>query len=214
MNTQESSLNELKEIRNLMERSSRFLSLSGLSGISAGIVAILGVLAAWYRISLHKPQNIFSFYSGKIGYDLPDGATFFIADAVIVLILAVGLAFWFTTRRTRKKGLKMWTNTSRRLLISLMIPLITGGIFCYILLLYKLVFLIASATLIFYGLALLNAGKYTLPEIQWLGISEIVLGLVACIAAGSGLLFWCIGFGILHIIYGSLMYFRYESGNR
>ena len=213
MNKKESPYNELKEIRELMERSSRFLSLSGLSGISAGLVAILGVVAAWYRISLNKPQNIYTFYRGKIAYDLPDGTAFFITDAVVVLILAIGLAFLFTTLRTRKKGLKMWTRTSRRLLLSLMIPLITGGIFCYILLLYKLIFLIAPATLIFYGLALLNAGKYTLPEIQWLGVSEIVLGLVSSFTVGSGLLFWCIGFGFLHIIYGAVMYFRYEAGN-
>jgi hypothetical protein len=65
--------------------------------------------------------------------------------------------------------------------------------------------------LIFYGLALLNASKYTLKEIRYLGMSEICLGLIASAWVQFGIVFWGIGFGMLHIIYGTFMYFKYEK---
>jgi hypothetical protein len=97
------------------------------------------------------------------------------------------------------------------MIINLSIPLVAGGLYCLILLNYGWFGMIAPTTLIFYGLALLNASKYTLEEIRWLGISEIVLGLIGCFFIGYGITLWVLGFGILHIIYGLVMYVRYES---
>ena len=91
-----------------------------------------------------------------------------------------------------------------------MIPLITGGLFCLALLYHGLAGLVAPATLVFYGLALVNASKYTLHDIRNVGYCEIVLGLASLFFLGYGLEVWVIGFGILHIIYGSLMYWKYE----
>jgi hypothetical protein len=135
-------------------------------------------------------------------------------DAIVILVCALGLAIFFTTRKAKRKGLKVWTRPTRLMLYNLTIPLAAGGAFCTILLYQHLIFLIAPASLIFYGLALLNASKYTLPEIQWLGISEVIIGLIACLLTGYGLLFWTLGFGVLHIFYGAIMYFRYEAGNK
>ena len=64
--------------------------------------------------------------------------------------------------------------------------------------------------LIFYGLALINSSKYTFFEIRYLGIAEIVLGLIASVFVSSGLILWAAGFGLLHIIYGIIMYYKYE----
>ncbi|MGE5429024.1 MAG: hypothetical protein ACM3O8_14110, partial [Methylococcaceae bacterium] len=66
------------------------------------------------------------------------------------------------------------------------------------------------AMLIFYGLALVNAGKFTLSEVHYLGITEIVLGLMAAVFINWGLLFWALGFGVMHIVYGMMMYYKYE----
>ncbi|HMC96443.1 MAG TPA: hypothetical protein VKG92_02220, partial [Flavobacteriales bacterium] len=99
---------------------------------------------------------------------------------------------------------------AQRLLVNMFIPLGGGGMFCLALLYYGLPGLVPPATLVFYGLALLNASKYTLDEVRWLGISELILGLIASFWVGAGLLFWALGFGVLHIFYGALMYLRYE----
>jgi hypothetical protein len=184
-------IQQLNEIRTLMERSSRFISLSGLSGITAGTTALAGAAAAW----LTKDAT----------------PAFLFTDALIVLTVAILCGIYFTSRRAKRSGLKVWDRSARRLLINLILPLTVGGIFCLILIYHDLFMLLPSVTLIFYGLALINASKYTLPEIRILGISEILLGLAAGIFIDHGLIFWAAGFGLLHIIYGVAMYYRYEK---
>ena len=213
MNT-EHSLEDLREIRGLMDRSTRFLSLSGLSGIWAGIVALAGAtvaqrhLAAW----MNEPGSLLSYgRSGEVtDISYWDHALLLITDAVAVLLIAMLGAFWFTWRRSRRTGQGLWDAVAMRMAWNLFIPLAAGGIFCLILFYYGLVGLVAPVTLVFYGLALLNASKYTLDEIRWLGLTEIALGLAGMCWLGAGLLFWAIGFGVLHILYGALMYIRHE----
>lgn len=203
---------ELAHIRGLMDRSTRFLSLSGLSGVIAGVLALAGAAVARWYMDQHAVVR-----SNPMTYDaqlLADAywthVTVLAGIACAVLVLAVSGAFWFTLRRSRRTGQSLWDASARRLAINLALPLAAGGIFCIALIWHGLPGLVAPATLLFYGLALLNASKYTLDEIRWLGLSEVVLGLVASFWIGAGLLFWALGFGVLHIFYGSLMYLRHE----
>ena len=69
---------------------------------------------------------------------------------------------------------------------------------------------VAPLTLVFYGLALVNASKYTLGYIRYFGITMIILGLASVWFLGYGLFFWTLGFGVCHIIYGALMHFKYD----
>ena len=197
-------LQDLSEIRKMMETSSKFISLSGLSGVFPGIFAIIGAgLAYWKQ---YQSQVYFS-----LDIDNPV-LHFFVADALAVLVLSIVAAFYFTWQRSQQKNQQIWNNTSKRLLASLSIPLLAGGFFCLLLLIYAPL-LVPSATLIFYGLALINASRYTLDDIKYLGLCEILLGMICGIFAGGGLniVFWAIGFGVLHIIYGTLMYNKYEA---
>jgi len=193
----------------MMERSSRFLSLSGLSGISAGIIALIGALIAYLTIDIGKIKYDEHFY---LLQPLPFEKILFplLILGISMVILALGSALFFSWRKARKHRLPLWTHTTRRLLIHLFIPLIAGAFFILILIDRNDGTLVASATLIFYGLALVNAGKYTFGEIHYLGISEIILGIFAGIFVHYGLVFWALGFGLLHILYGSVMYFRYD----
>lgn len=205
-------IGQLNEIRNLMERSSRFMSLSGLSGVAAGIFAIAGAGIAFFYLDFDERYFDINRYFTEMSYHKFSHSWLFITlDALIVLLLALFSGIYFTTRKARKKGLKVWDGTARRMLINLFLPLAAGGIFCLILLVHHLVFLLAPSTLLFYGLALINASKYTLHEVRVLGISEVILGLMAAWLVGYGLLFWAIGFGVLHIFYGLIMYYRYEA---
>jgi hypothetical protein len=199
-------LQDITEIRSMMERSSRFISLSGLAGIFAGTFALVGASLGYLRIMSHAGGDHIRFM-----YDTPL-LRFVVMDAVIVLVLSRIFAVYFTSRQARKKGLKMWDSTSKRLLINMAIPLIAGGLFCLILL-RQAPHLVDAATLIFYGLACVNASKYTLDDIRYLGYAEIILGLISgCfIDWRIGLLCWAIGFGVLHIFYGIVMYRKYES---
>jgi hypothetical protein len=209
MKSTEKHLQELSEIRNLMVKSSRFLSLSGLSGISAGIIALAGALVAW--IYLRSGDIHYDEYYRVLGEKSDVNILGFLAvDAIIILVLAITSGLFFSSRRARKMGVPLWNSASKLLLINLIIPLVTGGIVCVILLFQQGVNLIAPLTLIFYGLALINAGKFTQYNINYLGITEILTGLTAMIFINHSLFFWAMGFGTWHIIYGSVLYFRYE----
>ena len=191
-------LKDITEIRAIMERSSRFISLSGLSGVMAGVYALAGAYVAHlvvqdYRANPHEYV-----------------VTYLMADAAVVLLLAVGTGVFLTTRRARAQGATIWDATARRLLINLLIPLVVGGLFSLILVARGTVGIIAPSMLIFYGLALVNASKYTLTDIRYLGFAEIGLGLLAALIPGYSLLFWALGFGVFHIIYGTLMYYTHE----
>ncbi len=212
MDSQTKHLETLSEIRSLMERSSRFISLSGLSGVAAGIFALLGAAAVFLYLDIapfsgEKSHYVEAATIEKWGMNY---LTFFLLDACLVLFLALSSGIFFTTRKAKKKGQKIWDSLTQRLLISMLIPLAAGGIFCLGLLYHGLFGLLAPTTLIFYGLACVNASKYTLTDIRYLGLLEILLGLIALFNVGYGLEFWAIGFGVLHIVYGLLMYNKYD----
>jgi len=201
---------ELQTIREMMERSSKFLSLSGLAGIFAGVCALIGAGVAWFMV-LDSGNICFDEYMyvplGSTGSPI---LTNLALDALLVLVFAVLGAFYFSQRKAKKAGQPFWTNSTRRLLIHLIIPMVTGGIFILLLVLQNNLVLIASAMLVFYGLSLVNAGKFTFSEIHYLGLTEIGLGILAGLYVHQGLLFWTIGFGLMHVIYGAVMYFRHE----
>jgi len=201
MKTTENYLAEIKEIRKMMEESSRFLSLSGLSGVLVGIYALMGAFMAESIIYTNK---LFGWVLNK--NILPD----LLLLAAIVLVLSLVTVILLTWRKARKGDKKIWNPGSRLMLINLAIPLISGGILILIFLFNGIYEIAAPGSLIFYGLALINAAKFTRQEIFQLGIFQISLGILAALLPSLGLLFWALGFGAIHIIYGALMYFRYE----
>ena len=212
MEQQNEHLKNLAEIRSLMERSSRFISLSGLSGISAGIIALAGATFAFFYLDFDKRYtNWNDYYVVATQRDIYHTTLVLLGLAAIVFILALSAGILFTTRKAIKNKQKIWDKTTKRLLFHVFVPLISGGIFCLVLLYHSIYYLIAPATLIFYGLALLNGSKFTFNDVQYLGISEIILGLFSSIFIGYGLIFWAVGFGILHIVYGWIMFNKYEK---
>jgi hypothetical protein len=207
MSVENQHLDALKDIRKMMQRSSRFISLSGLSGIAAGVWALIGAWFAYDWIYEYYVQYENDGYTNPAFRSLKINL-FLLAAAVLALALLS--AFYFTWRRAGKNKLPLWDHTSKLLTINMMIPLITGGIFILTLLQYNEWHFVAPACLVFYGLALVNGSKYTLSDIRYLGIMEIILGLINTQFIHSGLYFWAIGFGVLHIIYGFVMWWKNE----
>jgi hypothetical protein len=215
---------ELVSIRSMMERSSKFISLSGLSGILAGVYALLGVACAYYilyyralnaidRYITNNPAKINSYGSIWVNYSdhYYSQVSFTLGIiALLVLITSVATGILLSARKAKRKGQPLWSSTSRALLFHMATPLITGGILILILVIRGYYGIAAPMSLIFYGLSLTSASSYTFSMVKYLGLCEIILGLVAACLPGFGLLFWAIGFGVLHIIYGSLMYFKYD----
>lgn len=197
----EKYLKDIQDIKQMMSQSTQFISLSGLSGILSGIYALIGA----YIVNLLLEQN-------KYDVLIIEGLTFklIVLTAAVVLLLSIVTAIIMTKQKAKKVGEKMWNASAKRLLINFCIPLLTGGIFALLLLRHEVYGLIAPIMLIFYGLACLNASKYTLKDVRYLGITEIILGLFAVEFSGYGLYFWILGFGICHIVYGAVMHFKYD----
>ncbi|OXA95455.1 hypothetical protein B0A75_19025 [Flavobacterium oncorhynchi] len=197
---------DLAHIRSMMERSSRFISLSGLSGVFAGLSALIGGLYTYMLLENHGV----GYYRGQ-DVVLPENlVSHLIVTALVVLLFALTFGIFFTIRKSKKYNLPIWTSATKNMLFNLAVPLAVGGIFCLALVFHGIYGLIAPATLIFYGLAVINAEKYTFSDIKYLGFSELVLGCISLFYIGYGLIFWIIGFGILHIVYGLVMFKKYK----
>ncbi len=209
--TNQQSLETLQDIKRIMERSSRFISLSGLSGIAAGICALVG---AWFARNEFKPY--YKQYNERGGYipeDFRELKFRLLVIAAAVLAAALVSAFYFTWRKARHNKLPMWDLTAKRLTINMLIPLVSGGFFILAMYQYNNWQFIAPACLVFYGLALVNASKYTLSDVRYLGMLQILLGLINTQFPASGLYFWAAGFGLLHIIYGFVMWWKYDRNS-
>lgn len=213
MTEENEHLKQITEIRSMMERSTKFLSLSGLSGVFAGIFALGGAAWAYWRLGI-SPFTRDSYLSvigeSKITLIQPDLLFELVLVGLAVLFLSVGTGLLLTMRNARKSNQEIFGKAGLRMMFTLAVPLAAGGLFCLVLIHHHAYGFVAPATLLFYGMALFGAGKHTHGEIQYLGLCQIGLGIISAFYIGYGLLFWAFGFGLLHILYGLIMYFKYE----
>lgn len=207
MKQQQDYIQDISEIRSMMEKSTKFLSLSGWAGIMAGVYALIGAYLA-YKVLYFNPDEV--VYSSFEEGEYSQGLVKLVLLAGSVLLLALFTAIYFSNRRAARRGEKLWNATSKRLLVNMSIPLIVGGILALILISKGLIGLVAPITLIFYGLSLYVASRYTFEDVKILGLIQISLGLLSAYFIGYGLLFWALGFGVAHIIYGIYVHFKYE----
>lgn len=209
MYSNEKSLQELQQIKTMMERSSKFISLSGLSGIAAGVCGLTGFWIAFIKLREWNQQ-----WQEGIRISKYEIISELIIIAVLTFMVSFITAFFFTWLRSKKSGVPLWGKTTVRLLWNIMIPLVVGGLFLLRTLQLEYYDLLAPGCLIFYGLALVNAAKYTLGEVRYLGYAQLLLGSLNLWMTGYGLYFWAAGFGLLHIFYGLTMWYKYERVNK
>jgi hypothetical protein len=197
-------LEDLNEIKSLMKKSSQFLSLSGFAGVFAGIYALIGAGIVKYLLESNQANYSELFVNEAIFYQI------FIV-ALVVLGLSIATAFYLSFKKANKNNENVWNPTSKRMSISFAIPFFTGAVLILLLLKNQYFDLVMPMCLTFYGLSCINASKYTFGDVKYLGIMEVILGLILIEFTGFGLLFWSLGFGVLHIIYGIIMYIKYDK---
>jgi len=191
----------------MMEQSSRFLSLSGLSGILTGLYALVGAYFANQIIE-------FETSSGQPFSDSYTTVALLLYLAIAVLVLSFVTIIFLTYRKTKRDGHKIQSKGTRLLMVNLAVPLVSGGILISIFFARGFYDIVAPSMLIFYGLALVNASKFTRQEIFYMGLCEIVIGIIAALFPGYALLLWAFGFGVIHLMYGTIMHFRYEHHSK
>lgn len=205
MPTDQSGLETLKDIRRMMEKSSRFISLSGWSGVTAGICALVGAALAHRSISDYYQLSYGT--AGECPECLRDRLVMIAAG---VFLSALVTAVVFTYLRSRKEGVAIWGSSARRLLWNTLIPMVAGGVLILKMVDYKMYSLVGPASLIFYGLALVNGSRYTLGEVRYLGLAILATGLISAWFPKATLYYWAFGFGILHVVYGIAMWWKHE----
>lgn len=207
---QHASLETLQDIRDIMDRSARFVSLSGMSGIWAGSVALAGAYAA--HVLLQQPGYQ---YIGRGTEGTPENFDRFTVNMIMlgiaVFALALAGAFYFTWRKARRNNQSLWSNASRQMLVQGFFPMLAGGVFSVTFIYHGCGIFVAPACLVFYGLALISGGRHTLSDIRYLGMLDVALGCCSLFFPGFGLIFWAIGFGVLHILYGAIMWNKYDK---
>lgn len=206
----ENYLKDLSEIKNIMNRSTRFMSLSGLTGILAGIYALIGAFFAHTILIKYVNTTHRDTYNAEMRFmsHLVEVQLQLIGIALVVAIASIITAYILTKKTSAKEGTTMWNSASKQLLFHFSIPLITGGVFSLITLHLGFYGFVAPITLVFYGLAIVSASNFTFSNVKYLGIAEVILGLIALNMIGYGLYFWAVGFGVFHIIYGTIMYVK------
>ncbi|MEO9954818.1 hypothetical protein [Nonlabens sp.] len=205
-------LDDIKEIKSLMNKSTRFISLSGMSGVMAGIYALIGGVFGYFIIEKARENGTRDTLDRLTTTPWDQNPSLqILVVAAIVLFMAVLTAFFLTKAKASKHKQKIWTKQSIRLVVNFMVPLNIGALFTLALLQYHLIGLVAPAMLVFYGLACMNAAQFTLGTVKYLGLSCAILGLINTQFIGYGLYFWTAGFGLCHIIYGAVMYYKYDK---
>jgi uncharacterized membrane protein YjjP (DUF1212 family) len=202
MDTQHTN-KDLERIIEIMERSSICLSLSGLGGISAGIVALISASWAYYYLLFCNTHDVTALQQKLLLW------------AAVTFIVAFLSMLFFSYRRSKKMKLPFWNKPTRRLILSFAIPFIAGSfIILWVLNKPQYHFLLSPVSLIVYGIAMFCGSHYSTKETSYLAVSEMFLGcLTLWLPANYGLFMWAIGFGVLHIIYGAVVWSRYERKN-
>ncbi len=199
-------LDSIDQIKSIMERSTTFMSLTGLSGILAGLFGLLTTILVSFELNsiVLNAQSLSLIASDR-------GLRILLAMIAIgALSLTLLTALFLTLSKARKRGHDTWDAVARRFAAHLFIPLIAGGLFTISLAYFGQLQFICPAMLLFFGLSLLNAAHFVQMDMFWLGIIEISLGVVVSFWHLGGLIFWGLGFGIAPLVYGSIMYYKYE----
>lgn len=192
------ALNTLNDIKDMMERSSKFKAISGLS------IIIVGILASLVSAYIY-------FFLGDYSINTPTKWRTTAIIAIGLLVVAFATVFLMAYLKAKRHNLRFtFDTTMRRFLLHFFIPMVAGGLLCIALLLQQHYGLVSSITLIFYGLALINSSHFSYPALRYLGYAELALGLVDCFMVNYALLTWFLGFGVLHIVFGIIFMIHYE----
>ena len=194
---------DLKVIRELMERPVKYSTQSGLAGIIAGLAALGGLG--------------FDIFNSLRAETLGRAIWWNMFVWLGVLIVATAGVLVMTRIREKKRGMPLWSNVKGRILRTILPPFIAGvGLtFATLFMWYKTgndfqVYLIPSIWMLFYGVACWQVGEFSVREIRILGVAFILAGLC------TAMFFQCrpylvlgITFGGFHLVYGTIVSLRH-----
>ena len=204
----------MDDIREMMSKSSRFQAISGWSIVVIGLYAAVAsaMAAAVIGVGDWLPccENLQRFAV------LNTPSRIRIAALIAIGLFALSLLTVFVAAIIKSKRNNLRFAFDKRMcqmLVDFFIPLIAGGLLSMALVQQGHYGLTSSIMLLFYGLALVNCSHYTYPALRWLGYSELLIGIIDCFTMSHALLFWFLGFSVMHILFGVIYVIMFERKN-
>ncbi|HEX6639713.1 MAG TPA: hypothetical protein VF215_01300 [Thermoanaerobaculia bacterium] len=184
----EHALNNLRYIRDAMERASAFTSIPGWGGVAVGVTAIVASILAG-RAGLSRTWMLI-----------------WLSEAVVAALIA-GITM---IRKAARSDVSFRGAPARRFFISYFAPIAAGAMLTILLAIHGFHAALPATWLLLYGASFISSGAYSIPVVPVMGICFMLLGIAACFvpfAAANALL--GVGFGGLHVVFGWIIATRY-----
>lgn len=187
------ALDNLRYIRETMERAGSFTAVPGWGGVVMGVTALA---AAGFASHAATRESWLAIWVGEAALALAVG----------------GLAMW---RKSRTAGLPLWSAPARKFIFSFIPPLLVGALLTFSLWKAGPANLIPGLWLMLYGAGVMTGGAFSVPAIPVMGACFLAEGALALFLAPESLpsawidVWLGAGFGGLHIVFGAMIARRY-----
>jgi hypothetical protein len=182
------AMDNLRFIRETMERAGSFTALSGWGQVVIGITALL---ASWLASRQVSPENWLATWSGA---------------AVVSILMGV----LTTAMKARTARMPMLSGPGRKFMLSLAPPLAAGAVLTVVLFRAEMVGLLPGVWMLLYGAGIITAGAFSVSAVPVMGLCFMVFGAAALVSpVGWGDGWMAAGFGGLHVVFGTLIARRY-----
>jgi hypothetical protein len=182
------AMDNLRYIRETMERASAFTAVPGWGQVAIGFTALVATYLAAHQ----------STARGWLGI--------WVAEAIISLLIAG----WLMDRKARATGTPLLSGPGRKVAFSLSPPMVVGALLTMVLFRKGLTSAIPAMWLLLYGTGVVTGGMYSVNIVPVMGICFMVLGAAGLFApAAWGNWLMATGFGGLHIIFGTIIARKY-----
>ena len=179
---------DLRYIRQTMERSAAFTAVSGGGQILLGLTALA---ASW--IAAHQ-SSAFTWLR------------VWLAEAIVAVAIAMFSMHW----KANRNGLPLFSGPGRKVALGLLPPLAAGAVLTFLLFRAGMNAALPATWLLLYGAGIATGGMFSVAIVPVMGLSFMIVGTLAALGPVDwGNWFLAAGFGGLHILFGSLILWRH-----
>jgi len=178
------AMEDLRFIRQTMENGNAFTAVPGWGGVGMGVTALAASAIA----------------AGQ------ETAGSWLGVWAIEAVLAAAIGAWAIERKARRFELPVLSGTGRKVLLGFAPPALAGIIITVALWTAGATELIPGAWLLLYGVAVVAAGTFSVRVVPLMGACFMILGvLTLLVVPGAGNLMLALGFGALHVVFGTII---------
>jgi len=191
------AMDNLRYIREAMERSSSFTAVPGWGGVLIGATALIAAALAEWMESIDRLAGLRGGRGWMLvwGWELP------------LALMIGGVAM---KRKARAANVKLLTGPGRKFVLSLAPPLVAGALISVALVRIGSFDVLPGVWLLLYGVGVVAGGAFSVRVVPVMGMFFMGLGTLTLFAPPAfGRLMMAVGFGVVHIVFGLIIARRY-----